>query len=345
MSEQDRRFWPFRPRTSIISAIGILLGLLFIFVALRITIKWPSQDHETKVLIGMLLFSLLPIVLTFVDVFIERGGVFEYRGVKIDFSQVPKMGTIDLTVPINIGVPGQPVSDSSTTEILDALRQATACDVVIIDLEEGQAWWETRLLVLLAGAERLKKPEKVVFVGKDSGIDKCFQGWSHPSELLPHLLQAHPQYLRSFHAARAAARQWELVEPVNPGGPVNPGIVPPQPVWMQAGLATQHPWMAFDSTGLPNMLFAEQLLASDLGAKVESQEQPQKISLVRLEDLFRSVLYKERIEESWKPECQIEKFFESKSDYFAVTQNGKFVHLVSRLTVLNSIIKTLVEKK
>lgn len=96
MYDTDRRFWPFSPRTSIISTIAILLGLLLIFVALRVTIEWPSKEHETKVLIGMLLFSLLPIMLALVDVFIERGGVIEYRGIKIDFSQVSKAGRVGI---------------------------------------------------------------------------------------------------------------------------------------------------------------------------------------------------------------------------------------------------------
>jgi hypothetical protein len=45
---------------------------------------------------------------------------------------------------------------------------------VIIDLKESQAWRETRLLVLLVGVERLKKPEKIVFVVTDAGKGQCF---------------------------------------------------------------------------------------------------------------------------------------------------------------------------
>jgi hypothetical protein len=66
-------------------------------------------------------------------------------------------------VPSNIGVPGQAVQDSLTTNILDALKQATDCEVVIIDLEDGRAWWETRLLVLLAGAVKLEGPNDSCF--------------------------------------------------------------------------------------------------------------------------------------------------------------------------------------
>lgn len=346
MNESDNKFWPFRPRVGIISAILLLVGLLLTVAILRAIMGWPGEKSESAVLIGVLLFSLLPVLLALVDVIIERGGVIKYGGVEIDFSSVPQIGMSGITVPVNIGVRGEPVNDSSTTQILDTLKQAAACDVAIIDLEEGHAWWETRLLVLLAGAERLKKPEKIVFVGTDGGKELCFQGWAHADDLLPHLSKAHPQYLRSLKTARAAALQWELVEPLNPANPTNPGAAPGQPPWMQIGLATQHPWMAFDSaTGLPNELLAEQLLASDLGAKVELQGEPRKISLVRLDELFRPVLDKYSIDQSWSAERQMNAFFDSDAQYIAVTQNGRYSTLVSRLTILNQMLRPMLEKK
>ena len=345
MVDAPRRFWPYTPQTSFLLLIALLVGLVAVVVILQNKIGWPSGKSETTVLIGVLVVSVLPIVLALVDAVIERGGVIQYGDVKIDFSQVPKTGLSGITVPVNIGVRGQPVNDSSTTQILDALREATTCEVIIIDLEAGQAWWETRLLVLLAGAVRLRKPEKVAFVGKDGGIDRSFQGWSHPHELLPLLLQAHPQYRRSYHTAQAAAEQWKLVEPVTPALPGVPVGMLPQPAWLH-GLASKHPWMAFDpTTGLPNPLLAEQLLASDLGETVESQEQPKRISLARLDELFRPVLYKERIDESWPAKQQLDAFFSSEADYMAVTRHGQYSTLVSRLTVLNQMLRTMIEKK
>lgn len=97
--------------------------------------------------------------------------------------------------------------------ILDSLKQATESDVAVVDLGDGSDWWETRLMVLLAGAERLGKPKMIVFVGREEKIAGRFQGWSHVSDLLSCLVRAHPQYERSLQASRAAARQWELVEP------------------------------------------------------------------------------------------------------------------------------------
>jgi hypothetical protein len=77
----------------------------------------------------------------------------------------------------------------------------------------------------------------------------------------------------------AATRKWQLIEPEKPV----PGVPqPPFPIWMQ-GLATLHPWMARDaSTGLPNEMLAEQLLAIELGQELESQGQHKTISIVRM---------------------------------------------------------------
>lgn len=204
MNEPDRRFWPFRPRTSIAWSIGILVSLLFVLNALKRRDEWLiSSDSDTAVLIGLVAVSLLPILLAVLESSSSGAELIEYGGVKSDFSQMPQVGTSEFAVPSNIGVSGRAVSDSSTTEILDALRKATACESVVIDLEDGHAWWETRLLVLLAGAVRLRKPERVV-VGKDGGVDGCFQGWGYSVTLLPYLLKAHPQYARSYYAAQAA---------------------------------------------------------------------------------------------------------------------------------------------
>lgn len=347
MNEPDRKFWPYGRQTSMIWSIVIFLGLFFILLQLKIFDLWKiSAESDTAVLIGIVIVSLLPIGLSVVDVIIERGGVIEYGGVKIDFTQVSATGVSGFAVPTNIGVPGQAITDSSTTEILEALSEATACEMVVIDLGDGQAWWETRLLVLLAGAARIGRPEKIVFVGNDGGVYGSFQGWGYSMKLLPYLLKAHTQYSRIYYAAQAAARQWELVEPVMLLNPNSPAVIPLQPPGMQPGLATKHPWMAFDpETGLPNHLFAEQLLASELGGTLETLEGPKPISLGRLRDIFHPVLYKDAIDITWPVDRQVAEFFDSKFNHVVITERGNYQSLTSRVSLLNEFVRRLTEKK
>ena len=343
MSQPNQKFWPFKPQGSIISAIALLVGLLLLMVILRSTTGWLSEESEATVMIGVIVVSLLPVLLAILDIVIEQGGVIGIKDIKIDFSQVTQQGMENFNIPVNIGVRGAPVSDSDTTQILDALRGATSCDAAIIDLEDGQAWWETRLLVLLAGAERLKKPAKIIFVATEKGKEHQFQGWAHSDDLLWRLVQANFQYLRSLQASRAAAKQWELVEPIDP---VNPGVQPIQPVWITGGLASQHSWMAFDgATGLPNELLAEQLLAADLGQKIEMHEGSKSIDLIRLEELFRPLLVTEYLDLSWPTDKQISTVFDSEHTYISVVEKGRYSTLIAKTDVMNQMMRSMIEKK
>jgi len=345
MREQDRKLWPFKSSTAFVASILILIISFIVLAFAKTKYSWPGKDSEGTVLLGIFILSLLPIVLRLVDVVADRGAVVQYKDLKIDFSQVQRTAASGITIPANIGVPGQAVADSGTNQILDALKQSTSSDIVVIDLEEGQAWWETRLLVLVSGAVRHRQPNLFVFVGKDGGVENCFQGWGYASDLLPNLLKAHPKHQMMYHAVLAVVRQWELV------APQGPNIQPPEPIWMRPpgqvpGLVGSHPWMAFDfNTGLPSKFFAEQLLASELGTQIEQVESPKTISIVRLEELFRPVLHKAMIDETWASERQLSEFFKNDLEYMAVTRNGQFSSLIPRSAVLNMMVGKLVQNK
>src|SRR5262249_9131629 len=152
---------------------------------------------------------------------------------------------------------------------LASLKDAANNEVVIIDLEDGQAWWETRLLVLLAGASRLNRPDAAVFVATVGGKSHQFQGWGYCRELFCNLLQSDAEYLATYQRTRAAANVWAAIEP---------GVTPTG----LTGLALNFLSMAFRAGGPPNEFAGEQLLASELGSKLEMSGKQQSISTVRL---------------------------------------------------------------
>lgn len=345
---RHQKFWPYRPGFSLVSVAIVLLVLLAAVATLRSWLGWPTDQSETAVLIGVLVLSLLPVALAILDVVIERGGTIEYGGAKIDFSKSKERGTAGITVSANIGVRGQPVSDSSTTQILDTLRQATANDIVVIDLEDGTAWWETRLFVLISGAVRLGRPDIFVFIARDGNVDAQFQGWAYAGDLMPHILGAHPQYARSLQSAWAAAQEWQLVGPEDAATastisvPVPPD---PDPTRVSARLAQGAKWMAFDAgTGLHNALFAEQLLQSDLGKKIESVEGPRLMSVTHLEELFRAVLHKKQVDLSAPADDQLEAFLGIDAAYLALTTGGVYAALAARAALSNEVLRALVKR-
>jgi hypothetical protein len=339
MTDTKNRLWPFSPRASLITAVVFLAGFLLLVGLLRTLAAWPSAQSESVVLIGILVLSSLPIGLALLDKIIDRGAVIEYAGLKLAFSQSRELGASGFTVAANIGVRGTGISHSGTTEILNALRQATAHDVVIVNLEEGQAWWETRLLVLLSGAERLGKPNKIVFVGTDERKERQFQGWSHPQDLLPFLVKAHPQFERILYAVRAAVRQLAVADSSQA-----PDYLSWQPLW--GPLAIEYKRMATNQgTLMPNELLAEQVLQSELVKNIEQPEGFRSINLVRLEELFRPVLHKDKnyIDLSWPVDRQLDAFLGTDASFIAITQDGQYSALVSRLTLLNQLLKPLLK--
>jgi hypothetical protein len=100
--------------------------------------------------------------------------------------------------------------------------------------------------------------------------------------------------------------------------------------------------MAFDgATGLPNKLFAEQILQSDLGQKLE--QQPRSIDLARLEDLFHPVLHRDSIDLGWPPARQLEEFLNSQDAFIATTQQGVYSALVTRAALVNEVLRSLTQ--
>ena len=336
MTARKRQLWPFEPRWAVIAVPILLVVLLLIFALLRAASGWPGAAAESAVVIGILLFSLLPVILFLVDLLAERGAILEYKGIKLDLSRTGP-ANVSVSVPSNIGMAQTAINDSTSAAILGALQEAVDHDVVVVDLRDGNEWWETRLLVLAAGAGRRQRPGAIVFTGRDGGVAGKFQGWATPAAIRDQLLASNQTFRAIFDAAEAAERKWSLLEPVlvpnaPPGGPATPD-------WF-GGLAKHRSDWAFDA-GAPNPLRFERLLASELGERVEQSAAPSGISLVRLEELFRPILNKNRIDESKPSREQLEAFFADDAPYIAVTRNGVYLRLQSRSVVTGLILKSL----
>jgi hypothetical protein len=217
----DQRLWPYSRRAALLAAPLILLALL-----LTAAISKPALLNDRLFILIVVGLSLLPVALTVLDTLIQGGAVLEYKGAKLILSSTVQVSQSSISVPTNVAVPSQPVSDSGTGEILDSLRAAVDKDVAVVDLGNGREWWETRLLVLIAGAARLDRPRVIVFTATDGGMPEQFEGWGRPVDLLRQLLHADRRYQSSYARARAAANQWALIEPAVPGAPAAAGWVP-----------------------------------------------------------------------------------------------------------------------
>jgi hypothetical protein len=339
---RDDRLWPFDIRVAVLWAPILFIILVVGLALLRQLVQWPPPALDQWVLLAILLVSLLPVLLAVLDLVAERGGAVSFRGVTLDFSAA--RAAPSYAVPHNIGLPGTPVSDSGTENIVEALRGAATSEVIVVDLEDGDAWWETRLLVLIAGAARLGSPDAVVFVAADGGVRGRFQGWAAPSALLPPLLRADRRYRETYHRAKAWAGRWDLAEPAVTPQPAAGRARPPEPPppKLPAAITAPHPRIAVED-GLPSAFAFERLLQSELGMHVEEPEKqkPRTIGIFRLEELFRPVLRTSFVDEDWLAEQKVEAILATEEPFIAVTQAGRYLRLIPRVTGLAAVLRSV----
>jgi hypothetical protein len=334
----------------------LVVGLFALARWVRVSSSWPTAKSDNILLVGILVVGMIPIELLLIDALIRRGGKLSFQGVTIDLAAGPP--ALDLRIDTNIGVTGEAVSDSSSAEILDALKRAATTDVVVVDLEDGKAWWETRLLILAAGATRTGKPRAVVFVTSERGQSRSFLGWATPASLLEALFEPsnprHTIYRKAHALALEAGEKWQKAIAELDGMP--PGAAPAVPAEL-----TEWPWnwqWAAWRNGRANPFAAEQFLAVELGRTIEetwkatpfpppeaspSEKFPHAVTITEesVRSQFGLELHRTAIEEGVAKEDQVAAFLADSDVFIAITQGGSYVRLALRSSVLEGLVQQL----
>jgi len=334
-SRRTGRLWPFGVIPALAAAGAVLVVLLAIVVVLGVVAHWPDQRWQGWLMLGVVLLALAPLLLLILDRVAHTGGSVEFRGIKIAFAA--EAAESEITLPRNMGIPpGAPVADSGGFQLEAAMRETIGNDVLVVDLEEGSAWWETRLLTLCAGADRRGQVRAIVFVATDRRVARTFQGWASPGRLARAMLDASPELRRAADTAAVTARRWHLAYPPNPPGTAQPNPAAAlNPLPDPRGNNLQY--VAF--RGSERNAFAdEQFLLTELAPL---EEQPRPVTLVRLNELFGPILHAATLDEHDPDDAWLRTAMSMDDDYLAVTRGQVYVGLLSRSAVLARIVGVL----
>jgi hypothetical protein len=262
----------------------------------------------------------------------------------------------------NLGsLPGQ-VQDADRANIFDSLKKAVGTPGgVEADLKEGDDWWDTRLLVLVAGAVRLGSPKAVVFTSTTSDPPRGFVGWATPSELLRRLLAREPKLRDAYHAAQQDLLMQQLATPMALGGP--PMLLPwPASAKMEGSWPVDDPLPPFaerkagttdkveynfPSAGQASLPYVgpedefrtERVLLNrvvELG--LEEPGAPRWLTEVRVRELFSSILHTDALEREDDDRNWVETILTSTADFVAVTRGHRFENLVPRRAAVNAVL-------
>ena len=240
VDRSDGPFWPWSRRWAVVSSFVLVVVLLTLTIVLSATADWPSERHEGTVLVIALILGLLPLILVVLGS-LTGGGSVEVLGIALRFPEA-RPERQEISLPPQMGLrPGVPLADAGTRAVVEVLKEAVHTEVAVVDLADGKAWWDTRLLVFCAGAARIGRPRAVVLTAilADTGPG-TFLGWAPPDELRDRLL-SRPELRRAYDQGHAWLRQWELAEP-GTGGAASPATpVPPRLPFTPEPPATAQP--------------------------------------------------------------------------------------------------------
>jgi hypothetical protein len=341
---------------------ALVLGLFVLAKWIRETSDWPTARSDNLLLIGILVIGLIPIALVLIDALIRRGGRLSFQGITIDLAAATPRA-VEFRIDTNIGVEGEAVSDSSSTQILDALEKASETDIVVVDLADGKAWWETRLLVLVAGAVRRGRPRSVVFVASTTQQKRVFLGWASPRPLLDALLDQrnprHVTYLKTYALALEAGEKWqEQIDKLGPHPPA--GAAPSTPPNLTRVPANWNwaLWVVWDASKA-NPFATEQFLALALGNEIEekwkavpyptdpnassAEKFPHAVTITEeaLNAQFADKLHRIAIEEAATSDEQVDAFLRDTGEFAAITRKGSYVRLAPRSALLEGLVQQL----
>jgi hypothetical protein len=281
------------------------------------------------VLLGIVVISGIPLILLLLEGTAAGGGSVEVGVVKIALTAGANQQR-PVVVPANVAPPGTPISDSGSSSILKTLRDARMSGLVVVDLEQGSAWWETRLLLVCAGAARLGRPQVIVFVAYLAGRPKQFVGWAKASELLEVLL-SDKRYRLCFQRAEALAAAARLT------------VASPPPVTVT--LPSNREWMVYEpdaadptAAKVLQPFLNEQLLANELAAL---ENTPLEIDASRARDRFGTVLHRGSVDQTDRDVDWFRKALLDEDDYLSITDRGTYVGLMPRKAIVSAVLLQL----
>ena len=333
------RFWPFTPRTTLLIAVLVLVALLAAWGLLRDLLHFDRVEAGA-VLAGIVALSVLPILMLLLEGIGTGGGSIEIGQVKVDLTAAARAQVLTVAPP-NVAA-SEVIGDSGSHQIIEGLKRSRASRTVVVDLEEGHAWWESRLLILCEGAVRLGQPQVVVFTATRSGRVRQFVGWAHPAAIQRRLLDADPGFAAAHDSALGlalAARQTHGLAAgnANPAGNARPqALLNKQFIVYPGGIQPT-------GVGRLNEFLEEQLLADAL-APSEIQGH-REITVSRLEELLAPVLRKGYVDRTDPDAEWFRKALRSDEEYLAVTDAGTYQGLMSRAQVVTEVLLALAGPK
>jgi hypothetical protein len=324
----------------IASSILIFLGVVLLFAMFSQFAGWPTNKDGWPLIVTIAaVLAAIPLVARALNFLGANRASVEALGVKLNFaSAVQSSEAAFSSLPGGVVQQGALVLESGSGELEAAAREAHRHQVLLIDVEDGRAWYLTRLFALAATAQFLGSPSLLVLLGQIGGQPKQAAGSIAPADLVRAVTQKDPRYGRVLRQAHAYMRMLQ-------SGPLAPF---PPPAFNKFG---QYQYL-FGEVGdaVIMRILVEQLKNPDPNilqpseVAPESEQAPPWVTLSDLQQLLGPWIRTDFVEMTAPPKAQIAAILAAKSDCVLAVRDGTFEGLVEVDRAARHIVRQLVER-
>lgn len=187
-------------RRDLCASLGSFAFVVTVFAVLRWLVQYPIESEWQFAICIAFGAALLPAVFKILAFLKTSRSSLDIAGVKIDFSNARTLPSFRITTALRHGDIN--MHDSGNMEVVNAARLLEDNAVVIVDLEDGKAWYRTRLLGVVAPSLTLGLRRTVVFLHRGRRNSQAFLGFADAATIASRLLDD-PIYRQTYSLAVA----------------------------------------------------------------------------------------------------------------------------------------------
>jgi len=331
-------------------AIGVAVFILVMigFGVLASAIHWPNEHDGWPLAVAVAAaIAFLPLIARALSFLQQSRASFEGPfGFKLNFGAAAALATVGTAkLTENLVQPGVQITESSFHELNEAALRATEQTVAVIDLQDGRAWYKTRLFAVAATAEILNAPKSLVLVGQRGGQPMQPGGWIRPQDIVKAITRSDPNYADAWRRARTYLHRLQAQAEETPA----------------AGASLQFPKFqyyrdsAFKEVGAAAILFilVDQMRNPDLpGPPLAGAPQPPPaplegyaiepwITLGEAEAAFDAWLVRDALDLAKPENEQVAAIMAAKGDIVVATRAGRYAGLIDVALAERELLRQL----
>lgn len=321
--------------TPAIVFVVIILG----FAGLGVASGWPNAKAGwPQALLVAAGFAALPLLVQILNFLRDSRASIEGLGVKLNFAAAVRAGTAEASA-LAIGEVRQGLNmpESNSRALETATAQLAAEAIVVLDLEDGRAWYTTRLFAVAAAAQLLGSPRLLVVVGRRGSRPRQPGGVIAPERLTDAVIAHDKRYAAPWALAQRYVAALRALPAGAPPGQLPASAPPDLPMLTHYSYGWSN-----DGDSIVMRIVIDAL--RDAATGLEPVDFPPWLTLVDFERIADAWLVRDTIDLAAPTRAKLAALFRASQSHVLATEDGSFKGVIDVRQAEREVLRQLAER-